>query len=112
MTTTGRSTNSSPTTTTYKLLTLTLPKKLQRKVRNTLNKCQQLIKKTDKWKYVNLNPKVPTIRGLIKVHNEGAPIRPIINWKNTPAYKPAKMLTKKLHTHIPLPYAFNVENTV
>jgi hypothetical protein len=60
-----------------------------------------LIQKTDKWKYVNLNPMAPTIRGLINVHKEGAAIRPIINWKNAPAYKLAKMLAKKLHTHPP-----------
>jgi len=35
----------------------------------------------------------------------------IVNWKNAPAYKLAKMLVKK-DTHIPLPYMFNVENTV
>jgi hypothetical protein len=77
-----------------------------------MNECQQLIQKTDRWKSVNLNPTAPTIRGLIKVHKEGAPMRQIVNWKNAPAYKLAKMLAKKLLIHIPLPYAFNVENTV
>jgi hypothetical protein len=54
----------------------------------------------------------PTIRGLVKIHKEGAPIRPITNWRNAPAYKLAKLLTKKLHTYIPLPYTFNIKNTV
>jgi hypothetical protein len=31
---------------------------------------------------------------------------------NAPAYKLAKLLTKILQTHIPLPYSFNVKNTV
>jgi hypothetical protein len=48
-------------------------KKLQREVSNTMNDCQQLIQKTDKWKYVNLNPTAPTIRGLTNIHKEGAP---------------------------------------
>jgi hypothetical protein len=52
------------------------------------------------------------LRGLIKIHKEGAPIRPIVNWKNAPAYKLAKMLAKKLVSHIPLPYTFNITNTV
>jgi hypothetical protein len=65
---------------------------MQQEVRNTINNCQQL-------KYVNSNPTAPTIRGLIKVHKEGAPIRLIVNWKNAPAYNLAKMVTTKLHTH-------------
>jgi hypothetical protein len=40
----------------------------------------------------------PTIRGLVKVHEEGAPIRPIVNRKNAPTYKVAKLLARKLHT--------------
>jgi small-conductance mechanosensitive channel len=84
-------------------------KKLQRDVRNTMNECQQIIHKYDRWKYVNLNPTSPTIRGLLKVHKEGAPIRPIVNWKNAPAYKLAKMLVRNIHAHIPLPYTFNVK---
>jgi hypothetical protein len=30
---------------------------------------------------VNLNRTAPTVRGLVKIHKEGAPIRPIINWR-------------------------------
>jgi len=86
-------------------------KRIQWDVRNTVNKCQQIIHKCDRWKYVNLNPMAPTIRGLVKVHKEGAPIRPIVNWKNVPAYKLAKLLVRKIHTYIPLPYTFNVEKT-
>jgi hypothetical protein len=55
-------------------------------VRNTINECQQLIPKIDRWKYVNLNPMAPTIRGFIEVHKEDAPIRPIINWCNGELY--------------------------
>ena len=87
-------------------------KRMQRDVRNTVNECQQIIHKCDRWKYVNLNPTARTIRGLVKVHKEGAPIGPIVNWKNAPAYKLAKLLARKIHTYIPLPYTFNVENTI
>jgi hypothetical protein len=37
-----------------------------------------------------MNPSSPTIRGLIKIHKPEAPIRPIINWKQAPAYNLAK----------------------
>jgi hypothetical protein len=64
-----------------------------------------------RWKYINFNPTTPTIRGLIKIHKEESPIRPVINWRNVPAYKLAKQLVRKLQSHMPLPSAFNVLNT-
>ena len=89
-----------------------ITKKLQRDVGDTINKFQQIIHKNIRWKYLNLNPIAPTIRGLVKIHKEGVLISPIINWRNPPAYKLAKMLLKKLQAYIPLPYTFNVKNTV
>ena len=50
------------------------------------------------------------MRGLIKVHKEGTPIRPIVNWKNSPGYKLAQLLTKLITSHTPLPYTYNVKN--
>ena len=87
-------------------------KKFQRHLRNNINEFQLILQKDEGWKYIDLNPIAPTIRGLIKIHKEDSPIRPIVNWKNAPAYKLAKMLVKKLKIHIPLPYTFNVKNTV
>jgi hypothetical protein len=52
------------------------------------------------------------IRGLITIKKEDSPIRPRVNWKNAPAYKLAKMLSKKLKILIPVPYTFSVKNTV
>jgi hypothetical protein len=63
------------------------------------------------WKYVNLNPITPVIRGLIKIHKVDTPIRPVVNWKNAPAYRLARMFSEKIKTFIPLPYVFNVKNT-
>jgi len=51
-------------------------------------------------------------QGLDKIHKEDAPIRPIVNRKNAPAYKLAKMLYKKFEIYIALPYTFNVRNAV
>ena len=61
---------------------------------------------------MNLNPTAPTMRGLVKLHKEDTPIRPIINWRNVPGYKLAKMLAGQLTSYIPLPVAYNVPNTV
>ena len=74
--------------------TLDTTKKLQRDIRNTVNICRDIIPEDDKWRYINLNPTIPTIRGLVKIHKENSPLRPVINWKNAPAYKVAKMLAK------------------
>jgi hypothetical protein len=54
-----------------------------------------IIQKDERWKYINLNPIPPMIRGRIKIHKEYSPIRLIVNWKNAPAYKLAKMRSKK-----------------
>ena len=50
---------------------------------------------------MNISPTAPTMKGLIKVHKEGA-IRPVVNWRNAPGYKLVKMLVKVLSSHIPL----------
>ena len=92
-------------------LTQDITNKLQCHIRTTINDFSNIIPKDKKHKYINLNPSIPTIRGLLKIYKETAPVRPIINWKNAPGYKLAKALIKILQTHIPLPYAFNVKNT-
>jgi len=48
--------------------------KLQRDVRNNANEHQQIIQKSDRWKFVNLNPTYPTVRCLVKIHKEGTPL--------------------------------------
>jgi len=47
----------------------------------------------------------------VKIHKDDYLIKPVISWKNAPAYKVAKILTNKLLTYIPLPYTYNVKNT-
>jgi len=89
-----------------------ITKKLQYDLRHTINECQQLICKGARWRYTNFNPTAPALRGLLKIHKEDNPIRNNVNWKNAPAYKLAKILTKKLVSNIPLPYTFNISNTV
>jgi hypothetical protein len=89
-----------------------LTRAFQKEIRNMINNCQLTIHKDEKWKYINLNPSAPAIRGLSKVHKIDIPIRPIINCQNAPAYKLAKLLSRLLQIHVPLPYTFNVKNSV
>jgi uncharacterized protein YeeX (DUF496 family) len=87
-------------------------KNFQRKLRNVINECQIILLKDEKWKYVNLNTSVPTIRGLMKIYKTDFPIRPVVNWQYAPAHTLAKMLARKLQTYLPLPCAFNVKHSV
>jgi sugar (pentulose or hexulose) kinase len=51
------------------------------------------------------------IKGLIKIHKPDQPIRPIVNWRNAPAYKLSKLFTQKINQFTPLPYSFYIKNT-
>ena len=75
-------------------------------------RAEGLINTEDKGRYVSLNPHIPTLKGVLKVHKDGTPIRPIVDYTQAPAYKLAKKLTNILKTHIPLPNAFNIQNSV
>jgi hypothetical protein len=70
-----------------------------------------MINTNTKWKYINLNSSAPSIRGLIKIHKTDQPIRPIVNWRNAPAYKLAKLLSHTIQEYTLLPYTFNISNT-
>jgi hypothetical protein len=57
---------------------------LKKTIRKSLNNCNLLISKEQKWKHLNLNSTVPSLRGFIKIHKPEAPTRPIVNWQNAP----------------------------
>jgi hypothetical protein len=65
----------------------------QTQVRNTVKQNKTLIPKYRRWKYINMNPHAPSIKGLIKIHKQDQPIRPVVNWRNTPAYQLSKLFT-------------------
>jgi hypothetical protein len=52
--------------------------------------------KNEKRRYMNMNASATCLYGTIKLHKQSKPIRPIVNWKNSPAYKIAKYLNKIL----------------
>jgi len=86
-------------------------KTFQKHTRKVINISTNLINPDSRWKYTNLNPSAPTIRGLMKIHKREQPIRPIVNWRNAPAYKLAKLFAHKIQPLAPLPFTFNVKNT-
>jgi hypothetical protein len=59
-----------------------------------------------------MNPIAPNLYATIKLHKENMPIRPIINWKNAPAYEIAKQVSRTLHNYLQLPYTYNIQNSI
>jgi hypothetical protein len=59
-----------------------------------------------------MNPKAPHMHGIIKLHKEDKPIRPIVNWRNSPGYKVAKHLATQLSDRLSLPYIYNVKDSI
>ena len=57
-----------------------LTTKFQKEARTTIPDSPQTVPKEQKWRYINLNPSPPSIRGLIKIPKKDTPIRPVINW--------------------------------
>jgi len=86
-------------------------KTFQAQVRKAINKSKTLIPPENKWKHININPTAPSIKGLIKLHKSEQPIRPVVNWRGTPAYKLALLFTQKIHQMAPPPNTYNLQNT-
>jgi hypothetical protein len=86
-------------------------KTYQNQIRKTIKNSTYLVSPEHRWKYINLNPTEPTIKGLIKLHKIDQPIRPIVNWQHAPAYKLAKLLTEKIQQLAALTYTYNIKNT-
>jgi hypothetical protein len=86
-------------------------KAFQSQVRKTLHNSKALIPQDLCWKYTNMNLSAPNIKGLIKVHKHDQPIRPVVNWRNAPAYHLARLFTQKIRQTTPLPNTDNIEHT-
>jgi hypothetical protein len=81
-------------------------------IKHELNK-QNIIQKEHKWKYSNMNPTAPNLHSTIKLHKQNTPIRPVVNWRNSPAKKNGKIRhknTKRRVFHINTPLDTQHEN--
>jgi hypothetical protein len=85
--------------------------KQQHNIRTHINNSQHLINKSNRWKYINMNPRAPQIQGTVKLHKTNLPICPIVNWTKGPGYKLAKLISTLLTTKLQLPNVFNVHYT-
>ena len=84
----------------------------QNNIKQTIKQCTNIIRKEQKWKYTNMNPMAPNLHATIKLHKQNTPIRPIINWRNAPAYQIAILLSKTLHEYLQLPNTYNIRNSI
>ncbi|XP_049940670.1 uncharacterized protein LOC126416829 [Schistocerca serialis cubense] len=78
--------------------------RFQANVKRTLKNIEHTL--TDKQKYylTQKNPQAPTLRSQPKIHKDGMPMRPVINFKKAPTYRIAKHLQKLVTKH------YKVEN--
>ena len=53
-------------------------------------------KKGKKWKYTNMDPQIPPIGGLIRVHKQNASVRTAVNWTTAPDYTLLQHITNLL----------------
>jgi hypothetical protein len=53
-------------------------KRFQSELRRTLNECKQVVDNSQNWKYGNMNPDTPALRGLVKIRKSNTPIRPVV----------------------------------
>ena len=60
---------------------------------------------------LNIKPKAPQLNAYIKTHKDNQPIRPVINNIQTPSYKIARFINKRLKNLLNLPHTYNVENS-
>lgn len=64
---------------------------------------------SDKSKLYSMNSQTPLLYGLPKIHKENCPIRPVVSYSNSPAYKLASWLNKIIvsYTKFSSKYAIN-----
>jgi hypothetical protein len=86
--------------------------KFQRNVKDVVKKCNIIINKSNKYKFIQIKPQAPKLNALIKLHKDNLPIRPVVNYKNAPPYYIAKFLAKWLKQNMDLPFKYNIDSTI
>jgi hypothetical protein len=59
-----------------------------------------------------MNSTAPNLHTTIKLHKQNTPIRPVINWKYSPAYNIAKFVSNILQETLNLLYTCNIKNYI
>ena len=97
-------------TSSFQTTTRDPTKSFQSQIRKVMTDSKTLIPPDTKWKYINMIPTAPSIKGLIKLRKPHHPVRPVVNWWGVPAYKSAGLFTQKIRQLTPVPNTYNLEN--
>jgi hypothetical protein len=62
-----------------------------------------------KWQLSQLNPETPMLKAFIKLHTPHNPIRPVVSYRQAPAYKVAEFIARFLKDLLVLPNSFNIK---
>jgi hemerythrin superfamily protein len=86
--------------------------KLQKNVKEVIKNCKKFINKYTKFKCIQKKQPAPKLNITIKLDKEGAPIRPIVNYKYAPSYYIKKITANWLKINFVLQFEYNVENSL
>lgn len=86
--------------------------RFQNNIKAAIKNVNLIMNKTDKVKVINMNPRAPNLRALPKIHKDGIPIRPIVNYRKAPAYKLASFLQRYLKENIKLENNRSISNSI
>ncbi|MGH9701260.1 MAG: reverse transcriptase domain-containing protein, partial [Candidatus Acidiferrales bacterium] len=86
--------------------------KIQNKLKNTLKEVNVIFNEKEKYMLINKNPSPPILYGLVKIHKDGAPIRPVVSYTNTPLRNVAVKLNKIFKDTTQFKPKFSVKNSI
>ena len=73
-----------------------------KRLNRSLNMCTHLFDERTRRSLKPINSKAPVLSGLPKLHKEGIPIRPLVNFTTAPGYKAARKLVSILKHNLHL----------
>lgn len=74
--------------------------KYSKEINSTINTCKNIFPVEQRKRLKVTNPVAPKLRGLPKIHKDGAPMRPLVNAVDSPTYLVAKSINKMLNDNI------------
>jgi hypothetical protein len=86
--------------------------KFQKKVKEVIKKCNTIIDRSSKFKYIQIKPQAPILNVAVKFYKDMAPIRPIVNYRNAPSYYIGKIPANWLKQNLDLPFKYNFKNSI
>lgn len=85
--------------------------KFHQSIKAILNRTNCLLTKSEIRQLKMMNPRVPFLRGLPKLHKTDIPVRPLVNFTTAPSYKLAKKLDRILRNNIKLHNSYSIKNS-